>query len=115
MHSCGKVDLLIEDWLSIGVNAIHPLEPQAGMDIAQVKRSYGDKVCIMGNVDVSHTLPFGSEDDVRNEVIEKIKACAPNGGYVLTSSNSIFKAIPVQNILTAVQTGFAYGSYPHKG
>jgi len=113
-HSDGKVDMLMEDWLFIGVDAIHPFEPQAEMDIAQIKRSYGDKVCIMGNIDVSHTLPFGSKDDVRNEVIEKIKACAPNGGYVLTSSNSIFKAIPVENVMTMVKTCLSYGIYPHK-
>lgn len=113
MHSCGKVDQLIEDWLSIGVDAIHPFEPQAGMDIAQMKRSYGDRVCIMGNIDVSHTLPFGSEDDVRNEVKEKIRTCAPNGGYVLTSSNSIFKAIPIRNVVAMIETGISYGLYPH--
>lgn len=115
MHSCGEVNPLMEDFLSIGVDAVHPLEPQAGMDIAQIKRSYGDKVCIMGNIDVSHTLPFGSEDDVKNEVIEKIKSCAPSGGYVLTSSNSIFKAIPVQNVMAMVKTCLSHGIYPMGG
>lgn len=111
-HSCGNNWALLDDFISSGMDALHPFEPQAGMDIVRAKKEYGDRVCIMGNIDVSHTLPFGTREDVAKEVKERIDALAPGGGYVLTSSNSIFKAIPPENTIAMFRAGLKYGSYP---
>ncbi len=112
-HSCGNTYSLIEDWLSTGVDALHPFEPRAGMDIAFAKQKYGHRVCIMGNIDVSYTLPFGDPSDVEREVKERITALAPGGGYILTSSNSISKAISPKNAISMFNAGLKYGSYSH--
>ena len=110
-HSCGYNWDLLDDFVWAGVDVLHPFEPQAGMDIVKGKEVYGDKVCIAGNIDVAYTLSFGTPEDVEKEVKQRIKELAPGGGYILTSSNSIFKAIPPENAIAMFKAGKKYGDY----
>ena len=59
--------LIIKDFIDAGFDAIHPIEPPC-MSLKEVKEKYGDKVCIMGNVDCAYTLVFGSIIDVERDV-----------------------------------------------
>ncbi|RLG07058.1 MAG: hypothetical protein DRN59_01955 [Thaumarchaeota archaeon] len=77
-----------------------------------MKERYGDKVCIMGNVDCRYVLPFGSEEEVRREVRRCIDAAAKNGGYILTSSNSLHANVKPENIMIMVDEARRYGRYP---
>ena len=111
-HTDGNIYPILEDLVSTGVDGIHSLEPQAGMNLKTVKERCGDKICLAGNVDVSHTLPFGSPEEVAAEVKECIRAAAPGGGYILASSNTLIKGFPVENIYTMYKTAQKYGRYP---
>jgi uroporphyrinogen decarboxylase len=96
--------------LSVGVGALHPNEKGA-MDIRAVKRQYGDRLCVLGNVDLN-LLGMGSPDAVDQEVKELIRDVAPGGGYVVTSGNSLAAYLLPDNVRalgTAVQK---YGRYP---
>ena len=86
--SDGNLYPILDDIIGTRISAIHPIEPPL-MDLKDVKERYGDKVCIMGNVDCKYVLPLGSEEEVRREVRRCIDAAAKNGGYILTSSNSL--------------------------
>jgi len=86
-HSDGNLLPVIEDYLSLRENGIHPLEPYS-MDIFAFKRHYGPRVCVCGNVDIN-TLTLGTPDAVQREVEEKIARLAPGGGYIIGSSNSV--------------------------
>jgi len=59
------------------------------MELKKVKQLVGDKVCLTGNIDCAHLLPFGTVEQVRMAVRQAIADAAPGGGYILTSSNSI--------------------------
>ena len=110
IHSDGNILPFVDDFLSVGVAALHPNEKGA-MDIRAVKRQYGDRLCLLGNVDLN-LLGMGSPDAVDQEVKELIRDVAPGGGYVVTSGNSLAAYLLPDNVRalgTAVQK---YGRYP---
>ena len=109
-HSDGNLLPLMEDWLSLGQSAINPIEPQA-MDINYVKKIYGDRVCIVGNIDV-HLLAQGTPEQVEAEVKKRIRDLAPGGGYILGSGNSIPSYVKPENLLAMSETFKKYRDYP---
>jgi len=110
-HSDGNIYPILDDMIDAGVRGIHPIEPGT-MDLRDVKQRYGDKVCILGNVDCRYVLPFGSEGDVRRDVRRCIDAAAKGGGYVLASSNSIHANCKIKNVYVMVDEARRYGKYP---
>lgn len=109
LHSCGCIKGFLPDLAQTKIAAIHPLQRTAGMDLAEVKRHYGERFCIIGNIDSSRTLPFGSAEEVASEVREAIDIAAPGGGYILASDHSLHDGIPVENIKVMFKTGAEYG------
>ncbi len=109
-HSDGDVWKLIDYWLESGFDGIHPFQPQC-MDIAEAKEKIGDKVCLMGNIDCIETLVSGSVEDVEEEVKSTIEIAAPNGGYILASSNTIHPGVKPENYIAMVKALHKYGSY----
>ncbi|MCG2660162.1 MAG: uroporphyrinogen decarboxylase family protein [Kiritimatiellae bacterium] len=99
LHSCGRIYDYLDDLAELDIDAVHPLQRTAGMDLAVVKRRYGRRFCLFGNIDSSRTLPFGTPDEVEQEVREAIAIAAPGGGYVLGSDHSLHDGIPVKNIV----------------
>jgi hypothetical protein len=97
MHSDGNIVPLIPDLLSLGINALHALEPEA-LDIREVKRRWGNRVCLIGNVSLV-TLGRGSAAQVEAEAAGLIRDLGPSGGYILSSSNSLTSYVPVENAL----------------
>jgi uroporphyrinogen decarboxylase len=69
------------------------------MDPILLKGNWGDKLCFHGGVSVQSTLPFGSTEDVRKEVQERIRVMGKNGGYILAPSHAIQGGTPPQNII----------------
>jgi uroporphyrinogen decarboxylase len=109
LHSCGHITGYLDDLAQTKIASIHPLQRTAGMDLRTVKEKYGDRFCIIGNIDSSRTLPYGTADDVAAEVREAIDIAAPGGGYILASDHSLHDGIPVDNILAMFTTGRRYG------
>ena len=95
-----------------GIDAIDPLEPLAGMDIGQVKQTYGDRIALMGNLDCTELLPNATPGEVEEAVKETISKAAPGGGYVLASSNSIHPAVKPENYRAMVDAARRWGNYP---
>lgn len=112
-HSDGLLDDLVPDFIEIGIDALHPIDPTA-MDIIEFKKQYGDRLCVMGNIDLVYTLPRGTTEEVEAEVKQKIKDLAPGGGYILTSANTVPEYVPVQNYEAMVAAAHRYGKYPIK-
>ncbi len=109
-HSDGDMSLLMEEWLSLGQNGINPIEPVA-MDINQVKREYGNRVCLIGNVDVG-LLANGTPSEIEVAVRTLIKDVAPGGGYILSSGNSIPSYAKAENVVEMSKALEKYGRYP---
>jgi uroporphyrinogen decarboxylase len=110
-HSDGDIRPVIPDLIELGVNAIHPIEPK-GMDIAELKRDYGDRLCLIGNLDLCYTLPRGTPEEVAAEVKLRISQAGPGGGYCVSSANSVTEYVPLRNFEAMVEATFKYGEYP---
>jgi len=113
-HSDGNLLPIMDDLLSLGMTAIHPIQP-AAMDIGEVKRRYGDKVCIVGNIDLDYTLPMGTEEEVEAEVRDRIMTAGPGGGYIISSANSLTAYCKVENVFAMARAIKKYGKYPLEG
>lgn len=112
-HTDGDINKIIESLIiDTGVDGLLAIEPNAGMDIYELKKEYGEKLTFLGNVDCSTTLVNGTRKEIRAEVKRLIKNIAPGGGYVMMSSNSIHSGVPPQNWRTMVEAAKEFGSYP---
>lgn len=110
-HTDGNVAEVMEDIVDCGFNALHPIEPKA-MDIVDVKRRYGHRLCLIGNIDLSYTLTRGTPEEVDAEVRERIRQLAPGGGYCVSSSNSVTEYVPFANYQAMREAVLRYGRYP---
>lgn len=110
-HCCGCIRDYLDHLVEIGIDALHPLQRTAGMDLAAVKAKYGSRLCIIGNVDSSRTLPFGSPGQIEAETREALRIAAPGFGYILASDHSLHDGIPVKNILWMFDCARKYGTY----
>lgn len=109
-HSDGNMWPFMDDLIEIGFDGNNPMQPQC-MDIGEVKEKFGDRICLVGNIDCRDLLCFSSEDDVARAVKETIAVAAPRGGYMLSSSNSIHPDVRPQNFLAMVRAAQRYGGY----
>ena len=96
----------------IGVDGYMEIDVEAGMDIGEMKKAYGNKITLLGNVDCAKTLIYGTKEEIFNEVKTCIQKAARGGGYILTSSNSIHYNVPAKNFLYMVEAGRKFGKYP---
>jgi uroporphyrinogen decarboxylase len=110
-HTDGNIWSLIEMIVDSGIDCLGPLEPGAGMDLQKVKKIYGHRISVMGNIDVD-LLCRGSKDNVIMETKKCIARVSPGGGHFLSSANSITSAVNTENYLAMISTGKAYGKYP---
>jgi uroporphyrinogen decarboxylase len=81
------------------------------MDIRAMKREYGDRICLLGNVDLN-ILGLGTPEDVEQEVRELIRDVGPGGGYIVTSGNSLAGYLRPENVLALSNSVSKYGHYP---
>jgi uroporphyrinogen decarboxylase len=110
-HSDGYLYPLLEAIVDAGPDGLNPIEPAAGMELAEVKRRVGDRVCLVGNIDCGRLLSGGSADEVREAVRQAIADAAPGGGYILSSSNSIHSSCRSENFVAMVRAVHQYGAY----
>ncbi len=110
-HSDGNLWDFIDDLIKAGFEGLNPLEPIANMDIGEVKKRYGDKLVLLGNIDCSQILPLGTPKDVERATIECIRQAAPGSGLCLGSSSEIGPGIPVINAVTMFKTAAKYGRF----
>jgi uroporphyrinogen decarboxylase len=111
LHSDGNLWAVLPDLLACGLNALHPIEPKA-MDSRELKGRYGDRLCLLGNVEIGETLTLGTPADVEAEVRERIRTLAPGGGYAVGSSNTVAHYVKMENFRAMIQATRKYGRYP---
>jgi len=104
-HSDGNLTPLLDDLLTLGMNGLHPIQPDV-MDIVKLKRDYGNRICLLGNIDVS-LLAKGTPEEVEKEVKNKIESMGRKG-YIITSSNSIPNYCKPENVLAMIKAVHKY-------
>jgi hypothetical protein len=100
-HSCGSIAALLDDFVDMGVDILNPVQCSAfGMDAATLKAKYGDKLVFWGGgVDTQRTLPFGTPEEVRREVRQRVNIFGKGGGFVFNTIHNIQSPTPVDNIV----------------
>jgi uroporphyrinogen-III decarboxylase len=113
-HTCGSVIALIPDFIEAGFDIMNPVQcSAAGMHPRDLKRQFGDRITFWGGgIDTQHTLPFGTPDQVRQQVRERIAVFGPDGGFVFNTIHNIQARVPVENLLALFETVRECGSYP---
>lgn len=102
-HSDGYILPLIPEFIEIGIDVLNPIQP-ACMDPAEIEKSFGNQLAFWGTIDEQHTLPFGTPEDVRNEVIKRMKTIGKNGGLILSPTHHVQLDTPMDNFWAMVNT-----------
>lgn len=103
-HTDGAIMAAVDDLIDMGIDVLEALQFDAdGMDPVLLKEKYGDRLCFHGGISVQSTLPFGTPDDVRREVAQRIAVLGAGGGYILAPSHAIQAGTPPENVLAFFQ------------
>ncbi|MCM8825241.1 MAG: uroporphyrinogen-III decarboxylase-like protein [Candidatus Omnitrophica bacterium] len=109
-HSDGAIRDIIPDLIECGVDVLDPVQWRCkNMDRASLKKDFGEKICFHGAVDNQYTMPFGSVEEVKKEVIENIKILGENGGYFLGPCHNLQVITPPENIVAMYETAYYEG------
>ncbi len=109
-HSDGSFREVLPDLVGMGVQVLNPIQWRCkGMDREGLKRDFGDKLVFHGGVDNQYTLPFGTTEEVRSEVLDNYRILGEGGGYILAPCHNIQSVTPPVNIETLYETGLEYG------
>jgi|YNPNPStandDraft_1061719.scaffolds.fasta_scaffold01413_3 hypothetical protein len=114
IHSCGSVTALLPDFIEAGFDILNPVQTSAAeMDPRRLKQQFGDRITFWGGgVDTQKTLPFGTPEQVKAEVRERIRIFGPGGGFVFNTIHNVQARIPAANLVALYEAVREYGSYP---
>ena len=112
-HSDGNLMPILDGLLKLGMTVLHPIQPGA-MDINKIKEKYGNKVCIIGNIDLDYTLTVGTPEEVEAEVKDRIEKIGKGGGYIISSAKSLTNYCKLENIQAMARTIGKYRRYDGK-
>ena len=109
-HSDGNPEAIYSELIDIGINVLNPVQPEC-MDPAMVKIKYGSRAAFLGAIGVQHTIPFGSVEDIRNEVKLRMQTIGKNGGYILSPAHSFSPEVPWENMKALYDAVDEFGNY----
>ncbi len=115
LHACGKERYLVEVCAEeTDLDSINPLQPppMGDVDLAEVKRAYGDRLCLKGNVGVTDPMLLGTPEDVERSVLRCLEAAKEGGGYILFTEEQLGRDTPFENIERMIAVARRYGKYP---
>jgi uroporphyrinogen decarboxylase len=112
MHSDGDLSTLMDDLIAMDLDVIQPIDPSC-MDMAKVKKQWGDHICLIGNVS-NELLRSATSQEIEARVKELLRDAAPGGGFALGSGNSVPNWAKYENYLAMREACLKYGGYPIK-
>lgn len=113
IHSCGSVRALLPDFIAAGFDILNPVQCSAScMAPEELKEEFGERVTFWGGgIDTQKTLPFGTVEDVRNEVSSRVKIFGKGGGFIFNSIHNVQARVPIENVLAMYETVRDFGAY----
>jgi uroporphyrinogen decarboxylase len=102
-HSDGNINAIIPDLIEVGLDVLNPIQP-ACMDPAELKRRYGEHLCFWGSLDEQATLPFGTPEQVRAEVLTRLATLGQRGGLILGPTHHVQLDTPLENFWAMINT-----------
>ncbi len=109
-HSCGNLQDVVDELIEIGLDVLNPIQPLA-MEPGAFKKRFGDRITMYGAMDVQQIMPFGTPEDVRQEVRRLIRDCAKGGGFILSPAHHIQSDTSIENVEAFYAAAREYGSY----
>jgi uroporphyrinogen-III decarboxylase len=100
-HSDGYIIPIIPELIEIGIDILNPIQP-GSMNPVDIKKQFGDRLCLWGTIDEQHTLPFTDPETVRKEVAERIRTIGRDGGLILSPTHNIQLDTPMENFFAMV-------------
>ncbi|NPV07953.1 MAG: hypothetical protein HPY83_08325 [Anaerolineae bacterium] len=110
-HTCGMIEPLLDMIVDTGIDALHPLDAAAGMDMKVVKERYGGRIAVCGGINCGEVLSDWAPEQVAAEVKRRLEEMMPGGGYILCSSNSIHSMVRPENYRAMIEALRQYGTY----
>jgi len=112
-HTCGSVYEIIPDLIESGIDILNPVQVSAAQmgDTARLKQEFGDDLTFWGGIDTQNVMPYGTPQQVKDEVKRRLDDLAPGGGYVLNTVHNIQGDVPPENIMAMVEALDEYGWY----
>jgi len=109
-HNDGACRDILPDMIEAGIDVLNPIQWRSkGMDREGLKRDFGDRLVFHGAMDNQYTLPFGTVDEVRAEVLDNLRILGAGGGYILAPCHNIQANTPVENVIAMYETGYQEG------
>ena len=112
-HSDGCMDMFLPHLIEIGIESLNPVQVSAKNmgDTARLKCEFGKDISFWGGIDTGRVIPFGTRDEIFEEVKRRIGDMAPGGGYVLAAVHNIQEEVPPENICAIFEAAMEYGHY----
>lgn len=101
-HSCGDVSCVLEDIRAAGAQVFNPFQPEV-MDVDKVARRFAGRLAFYGGVSTQRTLPYGTPDDVRKEVADRISLFREHRGYILAAAHALQRDVPLENVFALLE------------
>lgn len=101
-HSCGNVESIVGDFIDVGLDILHPIQPEV-MDIFKLKKEYGEQLAFCGGIRTQDLLPDGKPDDIRLAVRKLKEIMGKGGGYILEPGITIQADVPLENMLAMIE------------
>ncbi len=111
-HSDGNIMPILDQIVQANPHAIHSLDPQAGVDIAVVKQLYGDRICLIGNVNCG-LMDTGTDEQVIESARYALRHGMPGGGYIFSTSNTIYTGMRLSRYELMLDVWRKEGNYPN--
>jgi len=107
LHSCGGIEGIIPDLIEIGLDVLHPIQPET-MDVYKVCAKYQEDIAIWGTVSCQQTMPLGTPGDIDQEIKERVQRIGSRGGFVLSPANVLGPEVPLENVTAFIQAARKY-------
>ena len=108
LHSCGDINPLVPELISIGLDALNPLEVKAGMNPAHLKNTYGNELVLHGGI---NAVLWDKPDQIRAEMERTVPVMKKNGGYIFSSDHSVPSSVSLEDFCGIVDLAKKLGSY----
>ena len=101
-HSDGNIEAIVPELIEIGVDILNPVQPEC-VDVHAMKRQYGDKLVFDGTIGTQTTMPFGSSDEVREVIKERLRSLGADGGLIVSPTHVLEPEVPLENIMAFIE------------
>jgi uroporphyrinogen decarboxylase len=109
-HSDGFIEPIIEDFIEIGIDVLNPVQPEC-MDVAALKKKYGDRLSFWGGVGIQTTMPFGTPAEVKEVVKRTIETLGVGGGFLIAPTHALQPDVPWENVIAFFEAVDQFGWY----